>query len=163
MILLSSSIKEISGWKQKWEVIQSLSSLYLKLFRKKTDENMKIMVVDDEQDVQFLFEQKFRRELKKNLISLDFTLSAEEALKKIQSQTKLIECLSLILADINMPGMNGLQLLKIIKQNFPNLKVFIITAYDDEDNYLIAKKYGADEYITKPIQFDKLKEKIFSA
>ncbi|MBW4624449.1 MAG: response regulator [Brasilonema octagenarum HA4186-MV1] len=121
------------------------------------------MVVDDEQDVQFLFEQKFRRELKKNLISLDFTLSAEEALKKIQSQTKLIECLSLILADINMPGMNGLQLLKIIKQNFPNLKVFIITAYDDEDNYLIAKKYGADEYITKPIQFDKLKEKIFSA
>ncbi|QDL09748.1 response regulator [Brasilonema octagenarum UFV-E1] len=124
---------------------------------------MKIMVVDDEQDVQFLFEQKFRRELKKNLISLDFTLSAEEALKKIQSQTKLIECLSLILADINMPGMNGLQLLKIIKQNFPNLKVFIITAYDDEDNYLIAKKYGADEYITKPIQFDKLKEKIFSA
>ncbi|MBP5976421.1 response regulator [Brasilonema sp. CT11] len=124
---------------------------------------MKIMVVDDEQDVQFLFEQKFRRELRQNLISLDFTLSAEEALEKIQSQTKLIECLSLILADINMPGMNGLQLLKIIKQNFPILKVFIITAYDDEENYIIAKKYGADEYITKPIQFDKLKEKIFSA
>ena len=124
---------------------------------------MKIMVVDDEQDVQFLFEQKFRRELRQNLISLDFTLSAEEALEKIQSQTQLIECLSLILTDINMPGMNGLQLLKIIKENFPRLKVFIITAYDDENNYLIAKKYGADEYITKPIQFDKLKEKIFPA
>ncbi|NMG09448.1 response regulator [Brasilonema sp. UFV-L1] len=123
---------------------------------------MKIMVVDDEQDVQFLFEQKFRREVKQNQVSLHFTLSAEEALEKIQNQSKLIECLSLILADINMPGMNGLELLKILKENFPNLKVFIITAYDDESNYLIAKEYGADEYITKPIQFDKLKEKIFT-
>ncbi|NJM68875.1 MAG: response regulator [Scytonema sp. RU_4_4] len=123
---------------------------------------MKIMVVDDEQDVQFLFEQKFRKELKQNQVSLCFTLSAEEALEKIQSQSQLIECLSLILADINMPGMNGLELLKIIKENFPYLKVFIITAYDDEYNYLIAKKYGADEYITKPIEFNKLKEKIFT-
>lgn len=124
---------------------------------------MKIMVVDDEQDVQFLFEQKFRKELKQNQISLHFILSAEEALEKIQTQNKLIECLSVILADINMPGMSGLELLKIIKENFPKLKVFVITAYDDEFNYLIAKKYGADEYITKPIQFDKLKEKIFPA
>jgi CheY-like chemotaxis protein len=124
---------------------------------------MKIMVVDDEEDVQFLFEQKFRRELKQNQMSLHFTLSAEEALEKIQTQSKLIECLSVILADINMPGMSGLELLKILKENFPNLKVFIITAYDDEYNYLIAKKYGADEYITKPIEFDKLKQKIFTA
>ncbi|MBW4630855.1 MAG: response regulator [Iphinoe sp. HA4291-MV1] len=120
------------------------------------------MVVDDEQDVQFLFEQKFRRELKQNQISLFFILSAEEALEKIQSQSQLIKCLSLILADINMPGMNGLELLKIIKENFPHLKVFIITAYDDEYNFSIAKKYGADEYITKPIEFDKLKKKILN-
>jgi CheY-like chemotaxis protein len=123
---------------------------------------MKVMVVDDEQDVQFLFEQKFRRELKQNQISLFFILSAEEALEKIQSQSQLIKCLSLILADINMPGMNGLELLKIIKENFPHLKVFIITAYDDEYNFSIAKKYGADEYITKPIEFDKLKKKILN-
>ena len=121
---------------------------------------MKVMVVDDEQDVQFLFKQKFRRELKQNQIILDFTLSSEEALEYLKNQ--LTNCLVLIIADINMPGMNGLELLKIIKERFPNLKVFIITAYDDERNYQTAKDYGADEYITKPIEFDKLKEKILN-
>ncbi|MBD6620497.1 response regulator [Komarekiella sp. 'clone 1'] len=119
---------------------------------------MKIMIVDDEQDVQFLFRQKFRRELKENQIKLYFAFSAEEALERLQS--KLINCPILIVTDINMPGMNGLEMLKIIKDNYPNLKVIIITAYDDEHNYLTAKKYGADDYITKPIEFDKLKEKI---
>lgn len=118
------------------------------------------MVVDDERDVQMLFKQKFRRELKQNQITLDFAFSAEEALEYLQD--KLTHCLVLVLADINMPGMNGLELLKIIKERFPNLKVFMITAYDDEDNYLIARNYGADEYITKPIEFDKLKEKILN-
>ena len=121
---------------------------------------MKVMVVDDEQDVQLLFRQKFRRELKQNQIILDFTLSSEEALEYLQN--KLTNCLVLIIADINMPGMNGLELLKIIKERFPNLKVFIITAYDDDRNYQIAREYGADEYITKPIEFDKLKEKILN-
>ncbi|OKH59322.1 response regulator [Scytonema sp. HK-05] len=122
---------------------------------------MKIMVVDDEQDVQFLFEQRFRRELRQNQITLYFTLSAEEALNQLQNNKS--ECLSLILTDINMPGMNGLELLKIIKQNFPHLKVFVITAYNDENNYQIAQQYGADEYITKPIEFNKLKEKILNS
>ncbi len=121
---------------------------------------MKVMVVDDEQDVQFLFRQKFRRELKQNKIILDFTLSSEEALEYLQNQ--LTNCLVLIIADINMPGMNGLELLKIIKERFPNLKVFIITAYDDEQKSQIAREYGADEYMTKPIEFDKLKEKILN-
>ena len=121
---------------------------------------MKVMVVDDEQDVQFLFKQKFRRELKQNQIILDFTLSSEEELEYLQHQ--LTDCLVLIIADINMPGMNGLELLKIIKERFPNLKVFIITAYDDEQKYQIAREYGADEYITKPIGFDNLKEKILN-
>ncbi|BAY46200.1 two-component response regulator [Scytonema sp. HK-05] len=119
------------------------------------------MVVDDEQDVQFLFEQRFRRELRQNQITLYFTLSAEEALNQLQNNKS--ECLSLILTDINMPGMNGLELLKIIKQNFPHLKVFVITAYNDENNYQIAQQYGADEYITKPIEFNKLKEKILNS
>jgi CheY-like chemotaxis protein len=122
---------------------------------------MKIMVVDDEQDVQFLFEQRFRRELRQNQITLSFTLSAEEALNQLQNNQS--KCLSLILTDINMPGMNGLELLKIIKQNFPHLKVFVITAYNDENNYQTAKQYGADEYITKPIEFNKLKEKILNS
>ncbi len=121
---------------------------------------MKVMVVDDEQDVQFLFRQKFRRELKQNQIQLDFTLSAQEALEYLQN--KQTNCLVLIIADINMPGMNGLELLKIIKERFPDLKIFIITAYDDDQKYKTAKEYGADEYLTKPIAFDNLKEKIFN-
>jgi CheY-like chemotaxis protein len=122
---------------------------------------MKIMVVDDEQDVQFLFEQRFRREIKQNQIKLYFTLSAEQALEQLQSNQS--KCVSLILADINMPGMNGLELLRIIKESYPNLKVFIITAYDDENNYSTAKTYGADDYIIKPIEFNKLKEKILNS
>ncbi|KAB8318836.1 response regulator [Tolypothrix campylonemoides VB511288] len=122
---------------------------------------MKIMVVDDEQDVQFLFQQRFRRELRQNQITLYFTLSAEEALEQLRSNQS--NCLSLILTDINMPGMNGLELLKIIKENFPHLKVFVITAYNDENNYQTAQQYGADAYITKPIEFNKLKEKILNS
>lgn len=121
---------------------------------------MKIMVVDDEEDVQLLFRQQFRREIKNNQIKLHFAFSAEEALQSLQR--KLDNCIVLILADINMPGMNGLEMLKIIKTTFPNLKVFIITAYDDDHNYLTAREYGADDYITKPIQFNKLKEKILN-
>jgi CheY-like chemotaxis protein len=121
---------------------------------------MKILIVDDEQDVQLLFQQRFRRESRENQVKLHFAFSGEEALDKLQNN--LTKSLSLILADINMPGMNGLELLKIIKERFPSLKVFIITAYDDETNYLTAKNLGADDYITKPIEFNKLKEKIFS-
>lgn len=119
---------------------------------------MKIMVIDDEQDVEFLFKQQFRKEIRKSQIELHFAFSAEEALEYLQLQ--ITECLVLILADINMPGMNGLELLKIIKEKFAHLKVFIITAYGDEQNYQMARKYGADDYINKPIEFDQLKEKI---
>ncbi|WP_017748904.1 response regulator [Scytonema hofmannii] len=118
------------------------------------------MIVDDEQDVQLLFQQKFRRESRQNQITLYFAFSGEEALERLQNN--LTKSLSLILADINMPGMNGLELLKIIKERFPDLKVFIITAYDDDNNYQTAKNLGADDYITKPIEFNKLKEKILS-
>ncbi len=119
---------------------------------------MKIMVVDDEKDIQFLFSQKFKREIKTGQIKLCFASSAEEALEYLQGKSS--DCLFLILADINMPGMNGLEMLKIIKKKFPSLKVFIITAYGDEHNYRIAMEYGADDYIEKPFKFDQLKEKI---
>lgn len=121
---------------------------------------MKMIVVDDEQDVQLLFKQQFRREIKNNQIQLDFAFSAEEALQYLE--TNSTNCIALILTDINMPGMNGLEMLKIIKKKFPGLKVFIITAYDDDYNYLTAREYGADEYITKPIEFNDLKKKILS-
>src|SRR5579883_457589 len=120
---------------------------------------MKVMVVDDEQDVQSLFRQKFRKEIKQNQIKIDFAFSAQEALESLQN--KQTNCFVLIIADINMPGMNGLELLRIVKERFPYLRVFIITAYDDDQKYQTAREYGADEYLTKPIEFDKLKKKIF--
>lgn len=121
---------------------------------------MIIIVVDDEQDCQLLFKQQFRKEIKNNQVQLYFAFSAEEALHYLEDQ--LTDYIPIILADINMPGMNGLEMLKIIKTTFPNFKVFMVTAYDDENNYLTALRYGADAYITKPIEFNKLKEKILN-
>ena len=121
---------------------------------------MKIMVVDDEEDVQLLFRQKFRKEIKQGQIEFQFAFSAKEALEYLNSQPE--NCVVLILSDINMPGMNGLELLKIIKDKFPNLKVFMITAYGDEENYRIAMEYGADDYLHKPVEFDNLKNKILN-
>ena len=121
---------------------------------------MKIMVVDDEEDIQSLFNQKFRKEIKAGQIQFYFALSAEAALNYLETQDKA--SIVLILSDINMPGMNGLELLKLIKEKFPNLKVFMITAYGDDKNYQTAMDYGADGYIMKPVNFDELKEKIFT-
>jgi len=121
---------------------------------------MNVMVVDDEQDIQLLFRQQFRREIKTSKIKLYFAFSAQEALEYLQAS--LSASLVLILADINMPGMNGLELLRIIKERFPHLKVFIVTAYGDQQNYKIAMEYGADDYIEKPVIFELLKEKILN-
>ncbi|GAB4182445.1 MAG: response regulator [Coleofasciculaceae cyanobacterium] len=121
---------------------------------------MKIMVVDDEEDVQLLFRQKFRKEIKTGKIDFKFAMSAREALNYLNAQEE--NCLVLILSDINMPGMNGLELLKIIKTTSPQLKVFMITAYGDEDNYRLAMEYGADDYLHKPVEFETLKEKILN-
>lgn len=121
---------------------------------------IKVMVVDDETDVQILFQQQFRRELKAGTIVFHFSFSGEEAHKYLEEHdaTDLV----LILADINMPGMSGLELLKRIKEKYSTPKVFTITAYGDEKNYQIAKQYGCDDYITKPIDFDELKKKILA-
>lgn len=119
---------------------------------------MKILVVDDEVDIQLLFEQKFRKERKAGHIEFEFAFSGEAALDYIEKQDAVD--LILILADINMPGMSGLELLKRIKARFLHLTIYMITAYGDENNYQQAMVYGADDYITKPIDFDELKNKI---
>ena len=121
---------------------------------------MKVMVVDDEEDIQSLFKQKFRKEIKAGEIQFHFCLSAEAALNYLGNQDEA--SIVLILSDINMPGMNGLELLRILKEKFPDLKVFMITAYGDEKNYQTAMAYGADDYITKPVNFDTLKNKILN-
>ncbi len=120
---------------------------------------MKILVVDDETDVQVLFEQRFRKEIKNGEVDLAFAFSGEEALQYMQAHNH--EAV-LILSDINMPGMSGLELLKHIKQKYekPPPVVMMITAYGDDENYNQAMKLGADDFLTKPVDFTTLKEKL---
>lgn len=120
---------------------------------------MKILVVDDEADVKTLFEQRFRKEIKNHEIEFEFAFSGEAALNFINTHEH--EAV-LILSDINMPGMSGLVLLKNIKQSYekPPPFVMMITAYGDEGNYNEAIKLGADDFLTKPVDFAILKEKI---
>jgi len=120
---------------------------------------MKILVVDDEKDVQFLFQQRFRKEIKNGEIEFAFAFSGEEALTYLGDREQ--EAV-LILSDINMPGMTGLELLSHIKDKHrtPPPIVMMITAYGDEENYNTAMKLGADDFLTKPIEFKLLKEKL---
>jgi two-component system, chemotaxis family, chemotaxis protein CheY len=120
---------------------------------------MKILVVDDEKDMQLLFEQRFRKEIRQGIVSFAFAFSGEDALSFLSQHNQ--EAV-LILSDINMPGMSGLELLKTIKQKFqsPPPVVIMITAYADSENYSSAMKLGADDFITKPIDFSLLKEKL---
>ena len=117
---------------------------------------MKIMVVDDEKSVQRLFNQRFRKELRCGSIEFEFAFSGEEALLYLAKSGT--DNLRSIFSDINMPGMDGLQLLQNIRKNYSDIPVFMITAYDDEANKLQAKSFGADEYLTKPLDFKRLKE-----
>ena len=120
---------------------------------------MKILVVDDERDIQILFEQRFRKEIKNNQVQFVFAFSGEEALKLLnQWEHEAV----LILSDINMPGMSGLELLENIKKKYmkPPPVVMMITAYADAENQRIAKKLGADDFLTKPVDFAVLKEKL---
>ncbi len=120
---------------------------------------MKVLVVDDEKDVQVLFEQRFRKEIKNGEMELAFAFSGEEALSYMQQHHH--EAV-LILSDINMPGMSGLELLRHIKEQYekPPPVVMMITAYGDDENYNQAMKLGADDFLTKPVDFISLKEKL---
>jgi CheY-like chemotaxis protein len=120
---------------------------------------LKALVVDDEPDVQWLFQQRFRKELRQGLLQLRFAFSGEEALSYLR--TGGAADVILALSDINMPGMTGIELLRRIKREHPDLKVHMITAYGDERNYQMAMAYGADGYVTKPIDFEMLKKEIF--
>ena len=120
---------------------------------------MKILVVDDETDIQALFLQKFRREIKENKVQFAFAFSGNQALEYMSQHDQ--EAV-LILSDINMPGMSGLELLRNIKQRFENPPpvVMMITAYGDAENYNQAMSLGADDFLTKPLDFNTLKEKL---
>jgi CheY-like chemotaxis protein len=120
---------------------------------------MKILVVDDERDVKALFEQRFRKEIRDNEMTFAFAYSGEEALGYLNT---LNHEAVLILSDINMPGMSGLELLKQIKTHFekPPPVVMMITAFGDDENYQQAMKLGADDFLTKPLNFTHLRDKL---
>lgn len=120
---------------------------------------MKILVVDDERDVRALFEQRFRKEIREGNLQFAFAFSGEEALEYVQG---LHQEALLILSDINMPGMSGLELLQQIKTRFekPPPKVMMITAFGDDENYNLAMSLGADDFLTKPLDFARLREKL---
>ena len=122
---------------------------------------MKILVVDDEVDVRDLFLQRFRKEIRKDLMTFSFAHSGEAALDYLQQHPS--EAV-LILSDINMPGMTGLELLRKIRSNYhkPPPVVMMITAYGDDENRSKAREYGADDFLTKPLDFADLKSKLLS-
>ncbi|MBK8699199.1 MAG: response regulator [Saprospiraceae bacterium] len=120
---------------------------------------MKVLVVDDEQDIKVLFEQRFRKEIGDKQMEFVFAFSGEEALVYLnQHEQEAV----LILSDINMPGMSGLDLLAHIKQKYhkPPPIVLMITAYGDKENHDTAMQLGADDFLTKPVDFKLLKTKL---
>ena len=117
-----------------------------------------ILIVDDEPDVAEMFRQRFRREARQGTYVLHFAASAEEALDKLADGIR--PQLIVILSDINMPGMDGLSLLREIKQRRPDLPVMMVTAYGDDERRRHAAEAGALQFLTKPVDFDFLKEQL---
>ncbi len=116
-----------------------------------------IMVVDDEADVVELFRQRFRREVRQGRYVLHFAASGEEALRRLDEiRPELI----VILSDINMPGMDGLELLRTIKERRPLLPVLMVTAYGDAERERRAGELGAAAFLAKPVDFARLKQQL---
>jgi CheY-like chemotaxis protein len=119
-----------------------------------------ILVVDDESDVEMLFRQQFRRDLRAGRFTMDFAQSAAGALQRIHDADGA--SLILILSDINMPGMSGLELLPKAKAARPDVPVIMITAYGDAETRRKALEGGAEALLTKPIDFAALRSEIDS-
>lgn len=119
---------------------------------------LKILVVDDEPDVEPLFRQHFRREIRKNQYEFSFALSGKEALAHLET-TDSNEMVHLI-SDINMPEMTGIELLELVKAKTPDLPVIMITAYGDEETKARVLEKGAEQLISKPVDFTLLKQEL---
>ena len=120
--------------------------------------SVSILIVDDEPDVADLFRQRFRHETRAGTYVLHFAASGEEALDRLSGEIK--PELIVILSDINMPGMDGLELLRVLKERRPELPVMMVTAYGDDERRRRVAEYGAMEFVTKPVDFDVLKTQL---
>ena len=116
-----------------------------------------ILIVDDEPDIADLFRQRFRREVRQGRYVLHFAASGEEGLRRV---AELGRELIVILSDINMPGMDGLTLLREIKQRRPELPVLMVTAFGDDARMRKAEQLGAAAFLPKPIDFERLKDRL---
>ena len=114
-----------------------------------------ILIVDDEPDIADLFRQRFRREVRQGQYVLHFAGSGEEALRRL---AEIHPELIVILSDINMPGMDGLELLGEIRRLRPDLPVLMVTAYGDDDRKRRADELGAAAFLAKPVDFEQLKQ-----
>lgn len=121
---------------------------------------MKILIVDDERDVEDLFRQKLRKEIRSGQLELVFAFSGQEALEILGSEHP--PQVVYVFSDINMPGMSGLEMLTIIKQKFPQIHVSMVSAYGDSENYNKAISSGAKGFFTKPVDFESLKKEILN-
>lgn len=119
---------------------------------------MNLLLVDDEPDAIELFRQKFRKELRRGDYDIRFAPSGAEALQVLDENGALHPLV--LLSDINMPGMTGLELLAEVKTRWPDLEVIMVTAYGDEDNRRRAREAGASDFVTKPVDFQELKQKL---
>jgi len=117
-----------------------------------------VLVVDDEPDVEALFRQQFRRELRAERFVLDFAASAPDALRRVANAAE--QAPALVFSDINMPGMTGLEMLPRMKEMRPDVPVIMITAYGDDDTKRKAIEGGAEALLTKPIDFALLRQQI---
>ena len=122
--------------------------------------NLLVLVVDDEPDVEALFRQQFRREIRAGRFVMDFASSGVRAIQRIEQAEE--GSLILLFSDINMPGMTGLELLPHVRELLPDLPIIMITAYGDAATLRRAKEAGADDVYDKPIDFALLREEIDS-
>ena len=122
--------------------------------------SLNIVAIDDEEDVAALYKVYFKKEVKKELVTLKCFNSGQECLKYLDTDDG--KTTNLILCDINMPAMDGFEVLERIKEKFSDIHVYMVSAYDSEEYMRKATALGASEYFTKPVDFKKLKETIFS-
>lgn len=113
----------------------------------------KILIVDDESSIKFLFTRMFKKEVKSELYELFFAENGEEALEVLTNNAGI----ELIISDINMPIMDGFELLKNVVSKYPEIPVFMSSAYTDQERKDLATKLGAKKYISKPVNFPELK------